>query len=154
MDYSYSRFPKIDEDTVFDYEIVISSELPKNKQSIAELANMLMEKQMQYQQAGQQVDLITAEEWLALQDLPFKELMLERMGMQRLDNATEDVAQVLFQYADLVEKGVNPEDAISATANSLAQKKAGMMPQDSIPGVIPEGTAEPLANIPPMGLGM
>ena len=59
---------------------------------------------MQYQQAGQSVDLITTEEWLQLQDLPFKELMLERMGLQRLDNATEDVSQVLFQYADLIQK--------------------------------------------------
>lgn len=141
------EFPKIDSDTVFDYEIVISSELPKNKQSIAELANMLMEKQMQYQSQGQSVELITAEEWLALQDLPFKELMLERMGMQRLDNATEDVAQVLFQYADLIEKGAKPEDAITATANSLAQKRAGVPPEPEIPGLIPEGSVEPIGSV-------
>lgn len=142
-------FPKIDSDTLFDYELVISSELPKNKHRIAELANLLMEKQMQYQQAGQSVDLITTEEWLQLQDLPFKELMLERMGLQRLDNATEDVSQVLFQYADLIQKGANPEDAITATADTLAKKRAGEVPQADINGYIPAGTAEPMAN--PMG---
>lgn len=146
-------FPKINNDTLFNYAINISSELPKNKQRVAQMANMLMEKQMQYQQEGASVQLITQEEWLMMQDLPNMEMMLERMGVQRLSNATEEVSQVLFQYTDLIKKGMNPDDAILATADSLAQSRAGQMPQA---GPIPEVAGGlPTAAAPvPVGLGV
>ena len=141
-------FPKIPTDTLFDYEIVISSELPKNKQKIAEAANYLMEKQMQYNQAQQGIQLITEEEWLQMQDLPFKEQMLERMGLQRLDNAVQDVSQVLFQYADLVNQGLDPENAMMATAQTLDQTRRGQQINPDISNVIPE------AVVPPTGGAM
>lgn len=137
-------FPNLQAKTLFDYEIYISSILPKNKASIAELANMLMEKQMQYQNGGQSIDLITPEEWLELQDLPFKERMLERMGLQRTDDAVRNVSQVLMQYSELMQKGANPEDAIAATAETLKQSQMGMPPEAPIPGLIPQGTADPM----------
>jgi hypothetical protein len=134
-------FPKIDSDTLFNYSINISSELPKNKQRIAATADMLMEKQMQYQQQGSSVQLITEEEWLEMQDLPNKERMLERMGVQRQQDVVEEVSQVLFQYADLVQGGMAPEDALLSTAQSLQDKRAGNMEQlggeGLIPGAIP-----------------
>lgn len=136
-------FPKIPVDTLFDYEIMISSELPKNKQRIAEAANYLMEKQMQYNQAQQGIQLITEEEWLQMQDLPFKEQMLERMGLQRLDNAVQDVSQVLFQYADLVSKGVQPEDAMMATAQTLDQTRRGQVPEPGVENIIPGAQVNP-----------
>lgn len=136
-------FPKIDKETLFDYEINISSELPKNKQRIAEMANLLMEKQMQYQDQGSSVQLITEEEWLMFQDLPNKEFMLERMGIQRLSDATEEVAQVLFQYADLVKNGMNPDDAILATSDSLKQKRMGMMPDQGMNPMLGQGGLMP-----------
>ena len=133
-------FPDIDGDTLFDYHINISSELPRNKQRVAEMANMLVEKQMQYEQAGQDVELITPEEWLMFQDLPNKEYMLERMGVQRQTSAIEDVSQVLFEYADLMGKGLNPEDAMLGTAHSLEQKRSGKGPEAGpIPEASPEG---------------
>ncbi len=137
------NFPDIPVDTLFDYELMISSELPKNKQRIAEAANYLMEKQMQYNQAQQGIQLITEEEWLQMQDLPFKEQMLERMGLQRIDNAVQDVSQVLFQYADLVSKGVTPEDAMVATAQTLDQTRRGQVPDPNIGNVIPEAVVDP-----------
>lgn len=140
-------FPKIPTDTLFDYEIVISSDLPKNKQRIAEAANYLMEKQMQYNQAQQGIQLITEEEWLQMQDLPFKEQMLERMGLQRLDSAVQDVSQVLFQYADLVNQGLDPESAMMATAQTLDQTRRGQQINPDISNVIPD------AVVPPMGGG-
>lgn len=137
-------FPSIDADTLFSYNINISSELPNNKQRIAQTANMLMEKQMQYQQEGSSVQLITEEEWLMMQDLPNKEFMLERMGIQRLNSSVEQVAQTLFQYADLVKGGMDPNEAILATANTLKQSQMGMPPeQGPIPGAVPEGTLPP-----------
>lgn len=144
-------FPKIPVDTLFDYEIMISSELPKNKQRIAEAANYLMEKQMQYNQAQQGILLITEEEWLQMQDLPFKETMLERMGLQRINNAVQDVSQVLFQYADLVSKGVTPEDAMVATAQTLEQTRKGQAPEPTVANVMPDAATNPeSAQLPVM----
>lgn len=131
-------FPSLEADTLFNYNINIGSELPKNKQRIAAMANLLMEKQMQYQQEGSSVELITTEEWLSMMDLPNKEYMLERMGVQRTQDATAEVAQVLFQYGDLVNQGMNPNDAIMATASGLKQSRMGQMPQSAIPGAITE----------------
>lgn len=126
---SYSvDFPKINADTLFKYALNISSELPKNKQRVASMANMLMEKQMQYNQQGNNVQLITEEEWLMLQDLPNKEYMLERMGVQRLQDATEKVANTLFDYASLVQQGMSPEDAMLHTAEMQQQRAQGVTP--------------------------
>lgn len=115
-------FPKIDNDTVFNYELVISSELPKNKSRIESVANHLMEMQMQYQGQGIDVDIITPEEWLMMQDLPMREYMQERMGIQRTQNWVSTVAQAVTQYAGLVENGVDPEEAIAATADTMARQ--------------------------------
>lgn len=140
------KFPEIDVDTVFDYEIDISSELPKNKQRIAQAATVLMEKQMQYgQAAGGGVDFITPEEWLMFQDLPFKEFMTERMGIQRTQDYIEQVSQTVFQYAELTNNGMDPEQALLATANTIEQQQR---PQQQQPQVNPEQV------IPGPGQGM
>lgn len=137
-------FPKIDKSTLFSYRVNISSELPNNKQRIASTANMLMEKQMQYQQSGASVQLITEEEWLMMQDLPNREFMLERMGIQRLTSAVEQVSQTLFQYSELVKNGMDPNEAILATAESLKQSQMGAGPDiGPVPGAVPEGTLPP-----------
>lgn len=143
-------FPKISADTLFDYEINISSELPKTKQRIAQMANMLMEKQMQYREAGSNVDLITEEEWLMFQDLPNKELMLERMGLQRQTNALEQTSQVLFNYAELIKQGINPEEAIMQTAEGLKNTQMGVppVPQGGVPGAGPEAALMGMENMP------
>lgn len=136
------EFPKIDANTVFNYELNISSELPRNKQRIAEMANQLMEKQMQYRQEGSSVQLLTEEEWLMFQDLPNKEYLLERMGIQRQRNATQEVSQVLFEYSELVRRGMNPNDAIMAVAQGLQESRTGQMPMPdpamTEAGVIPQ----------------
>jgi tmRNA-binding protein len=87
---------------------------------------------MQYSRDGQQqVSWITPEEWLMLQDLPYKELFLERRGIERLNNAVEDVAQTLATYSKLYENGMNPEDAVLATAKSLQDKRNGIVQPES-----------------------
>jgi hypothetical protein len=115
-------FPKIPNDTLFSYELMISSELPKNKSRIESVANHLMEMQMQYQGQGIDVDIITPEEWLMMQDLPMREYMQERMGIQRTQNWTAMVAQVVTEYAGLVQNGANPDEAIAATAETMARQ--------------------------------
>lgn len=115
-------FPKIDPDTIFSYELSISSELPKNKSRIESVANHLMEMQMQYQGQGIDVDIITPEEWLMMQDLPLREYMQERMGVQRTQNWVSLVSQAVTQYAGLIDSGVQPEEAIAATADTMARQ--------------------------------
>jgi DNA-binding transcriptional regulator YhcF (GntR family) len=56
------------------------------------------------------------------QDLPMKEYMLDRMGMQRAQNWTEITSQIVNQYGGLIEQGANPEDAILATADTMASQ--------------------------------
>lgn len=139
-------FPEIDKDTLFDYELFISSELPKNKARIAEAANQLMEKQMQYnkQNGGANgVQLITEEEWLELQDLPFKERMMQRMGMQRELDMVEQVTQTLFQYSELVNSGMDPQAAVEATAQTLNNQRQGIQEPGLPPAVSPANPAVP-----------
>lgn len=116
------NFPKYDKKAVYSYEIAISTVLPKNKQRQAEIATQIMEKQLQYQQAGQKVDWITPEEWLRYQDIPFREEMLERMGIQRYSNMVEDVTEAIVGFADLTKSGVDPQDAISMVSQNLVNK--------------------------------
>ena len=87
--------------------------------------------QMQYAEQGNSVQLITEEEWLMFQDLPNKEFMLERMGIQRQKDYVEQVSQTLFQFSELVKQGMTPNDAILSTANTLQQGAMGMMPEQS-----------------------
>lgn len=143
------KFPKLNSETVFNYQINVSSELPRNKARIAEMANQLMEKQMQYQQQGDSVDLITVEEWLMCQDLPMKEYMMERMGIQRMNNEVENVSQTLFQFAELTKQGMSSQDALLAVAKSLKDKKAGKLPEEPEvnplmqEGLVPENVPMP-----------
>ena len=146
------KFPKLSLETVFNYQINVSSELPRNKARIAEMANQLMEKQLQYQQQGESVDLITVEEWLMMQDLPMKEYMLERMGIQRMNNEVENVSQTLFEFAELTKQGMAPQDAMMAVAKSLRDKKAGLAPKEpEINPLINEGMMPANTPMPSFG---
>jgi hypothetical protein len=129
--------------TLFKYTISISSELPKNRQRISAMANMLMEKQMQYRQNGTNIDLITEEEWLQMQDLPNREYMLERMGVQRMTSELEETTATIEQYAQMVMAGVDPEEALARTAASSAERRYGI--ENALPGT--EGDVQ----VAPMG---
>lgn len=139
------NFPDIPNETLFNYEINISSDLPNNKQRVAQMANMLMEKQMQYNQDGTNVEIITVEEWLMFQDLPQKEFMLERMGIQRLNNAQELVSQVLYEFDALTKSGMTADQAIMMTANSMNQQ---MGAPNAMPGLTPDGIPAAQGMVP------
>lgn len=124
-------FDKIDASTIFDYEMQISSILPKNKARLENFANKVMEMQMQYKAAGIDVDLITPEEWLMFQDNPYREYMQKRMGIQRSENYNSMVSKIVTHYAELTELGVAPDDAMGMTAEGLAQEN-----QDGKPGAL------------------
>lgn len=122
------NFPRLT-DSIFNISMDVSAYLPRTKQRIADMANMLMEKQMQYSQGGGGIELITPEEWLMMQDLPMQEYMLERMGLQRSQDYIDKVAQVVFQYAALTEQGMDPTEALLAVAQSTQDQETGAQSQ-------------------------
>lgn len=69
-----------------------------------------------------------------MQDLPIREYMMERMGLERNADYIKKVAQVVYQYAELTANGMDPEDAIIATAGTLEQQ---MQPQLEQPATNP-----------------
>lgn len=114
------NFKNINDRVRFGYQLEIQNELPRNKARLAMVANMLLEKQAQYQPNP---EIITVEEWLLMQDIPFKDLIFKRMGIQRNTHFTEQVAQILTQFSDLTEAGVNPDQAVSMVADTLQQQQ-------------------------------
>lgn len=132
---------------LLDYEVNISSELPKTKQRVAAMANMLMEKQMQYgASSGMSVDVITPKEWLMLQDLPNKEFMMKRMDMQTQRDYATEIAETLLNFTNLVKQNVSPDDAISIMAENKAARSTGSaepypMPQLSIDDLMAQPAA-------------
>ena len=116
---------EMDPDAVFEYVVQISSELPKNKQRVQAWANNMMEKQMQYQSQGLQIDVITPEEWIRCQDVPYKEQMLKRMGIQSNLNAYIEAQNVIAEYAAMLDRGDLPEDALAMAADGLQAMRMG-----------------------------
>lgn len=112
----FDVFKKDDEGIRFDYTINSSPYLPKNRARLAEAANIIMEKQMQYQMNP---PLMTSEEWLEYQDFPQKDLMLARMRAEQLQQDHEDIQNTVVDFSSLVQQGVSPEGA----TNMLAQEK-------------------------------
>lgn len=113
-------FNNIPNNIGFGYSLNIQSELPKNKVRLAQAANILLEKQAQY---SPNPEIITMEEWLLMQDIPFKDLIMSRLNIQRNNNMTEQVTQILFQFAGLVEQGVDPNEALSIVTDSMQQSQ-------------------------------
>ena len=109
-------FPEVDDDIRFRYTLDIQTYLPKNKARLATIANMLLEKQAQYKPDP---EIITVEEWLLMQDIPFKDMIFKRMGIQRNTTITEQVAKTLEMFAGLVDAGMNPDTAVEQVANQL-----------------------------------
>ena len=109
-------FPKVDDDIRFRYALNIQTYLPRNKARLSMIANMLLEKQAQYKPDP---EIITVEEWLLMQDIPFKDMIFKRMGIQRNTRITEQVAETLEMFATLVEGGVDPDLAVEQVANQL-----------------------------------
>ena len=104
----------------FPMHINASPLLPKNRARLAEAANMIMQVQMQYQG---QIQLLTPEEWLFYQDFPQKDMILDRMKMDRLRNDKEDITAELQNFAGLTEQGVRPEAAVDQLAKERAANR-------------------------------
>ena len=109
-------FPEVDDDIRFRYELDIQPYLPRNKARMSAVANMLLEKQAQYKPDP---EIITVEEWLLMQDIPFKDMLFKRMGIQRNTHITEQVAKTLEMFSTLVEGGMDVNEAVENVAAQL-----------------------------------
>ncbi len=148
------NFDNLKDDTIFDYKLAISAHLPKNKQRISQMANVIMEKQMQYAGNGEQpVNLITPEEWLMMQDLPMQEMMLERMGIERSQDFVDKVSKTIFQYAEFLDAGMAPDDALLATADTMRNNTPNIIPGKEAVAP-PNGIVEESQMELPMDVGL
>ena len=82
-----------------------------------------MQFQMQYQQGGQQVQLMTPEEWLFFQDFPQKDMILDRMKLERIRNDKEEIAAELTSFASMTEQNMRPEAAVEQLAAERAERR-------------------------------
>lgn len=115
-------FPKIDDSIEFSYAINISNQLPKNRMRLAQAADAMLEKSMQYQDpSGQTPDILTPEEWMTFQEFPQKDLILERMKLQRTGGKVEEFVQHMTMFTSLVAQGMSPEEAMEEVASVIEQ---------------------------------
>ena len=103
-------------DLEFDFTLNVSASTPINLHKLAEKADILMEKQMQY---NPQPAYITMEEWLQYQDIPQKYHIHRRIQDERMRDDVEDIQSEIINYAGMVNEGMQPQSAI----NQLAQER-------------------------------
>lgn len=132
-------FASIPNNMGFNFALDIQSSLPRSKMRLAQAANILLEKQAQY---NPKPEIITMEEWLLMQDIPFKSLIMDRLKIERNNDMTEQVTQILFQFAGLIEQGIDPEEALMMVTNSMQNAQTpnaelvgadAAMPQENMP---------------------
>lgn len=125
-------FPNVDKSIEFTYALHINSHLPKTKMRMAAAADAIMEKSLQYQDpTGQTPPLMEPEEWLEHQEFPNKDIILERMQMQRTSMEAEKFAEYLSMFVQLLSSGVNPDEAFNQVMQAIEQ---GGLPQDGAAG--------------------
>lgn len=108
------------DDVKFDFTCDVTPDLPNNVQRRSEVANIIMEKQMQY---GFNPQIISAEEWLSYQDFPQKYKILQRIRAEHMRDDVEDIESEIINYSGLVNKGVRPEKAIEMLASERQVKR-------------------------------
>lgn len=108
------------EDNKFDYSMNAAPYLPKNSIRLSDAADQLLMMQGQYQF---EPAIITHEEWLQWKDFPQKELILQRIrgAMQQLD--AEELTADLLSFAGMVDKGMEPQDAIDLLVEEKQMKR-------------------------------
>lgn len=113
-------FPAIDDSIEFSYALHISNQLPKNKLRLAQAADAIMEKSMQYADpSGQTPALMEPEEWLSFQDFPQKDMILKRMEEVRRSSTMEDVSMAISMFATFLGQGIAPEEAFNMTVDYI-----------------------------------
>ena len=133
---------------MFNFSINATPHLPRNKVRLGEAATMLMQMQGQY---NFQPALITEEEWLMFQDIPQRDLILQRMRAERLGIDTDRITANLLNFAAMVNEGMDPQDAINLMAeeDQFLRDNPGLAAGGPGPGIPGAGAAMPGGMQPP-----
>jgi len=114
-----------------DIEIVVSNVAPKSNQSYEDAAMKLMELQMKYDPASKGYpDFITPEELLGWMNFPKqqKAILLERMRTQQENMKLEEYTAVITAFGQLVDGGMDPQQALLMVAQQVEASKLGQLP--------------------------
>ena len=108
-------------DVEFDFTVNVSASTPINLHKLAEKADILLEKQMQY---NPQPAVMTMEEWLRYQDFPQKYHILRRMQDERMRDDVEELQSDIINYAGMVNEGMSPQGAVQQLAQERQLKRS------------------------------
>ena len=120
LELDFTKYKNKQEKHQFSYHIDASPLLPKSRARLAESANIIMQIQMQYQG---QIELLTPEEWLFYQDFPQKDMILDRMKLDRLRDDYEDISSEIASFGAMTEEGMRPEEAVNQLAEERKAKR-------------------------------
>lgn len=114
-----------------DIEIDVTNAAPRSNQSFEDAAMSLMELQMKYDPASHgYADFITPEELINWMNIPKsqKHLIAERMRAQQENMKLEEYTAVISAFGQLVDGGMDPQQALIEVAKQIEASKLGQLP--------------------------
>ena len=104
---------------------------PRSNQSYEDAAMALMELQMKYDpQSPGYADFITPEELINWMNIPKsqKHLIADRMRAQQENMKLEEYTAVITAFGQLVDGGMDPQQALLEVAKQIEASKLGQLP--------------------------
>ena len=114
-----------------DIEISVTNAAPRSNQSLEDAAMALMELQMKYDpQSKGYADFITPEELIDWMNIPKsqKNIIQERMRAQQENMKLEEYTAVISAFGQLVDGGMDPQQALLEVAKQIEASKLGQLP--------------------------
>lgn len=114
-----------------DIEISVSNAAPRSSQSLEDAASALMELQMKYDPAAHgYADFITPEEYIEWMNIPKsqKNVIQDRMRAQQENMKLEEYTAVLSAFGQLVDGGMDPQQALIEVVKQIEASKLGQLP--------------------------
>ena len=114
-----------------DIEINVTNAAPRSNQSYEDAAMSLMELQMKYNPSEHgYADFITPEELINWMNIPKsqKHLIAERMRAQQENMKLEEYTAVISAFGQLVDGGMDPQQALIEVAKQIEASKLGQLP--------------------------
>lgn len=114
-----------------DIEISVSNVAPRSNQSYEDAAMSIMEIQMKYDpQSKGYADFLTPEEFIGWLNIPtsMKNVIMDRMRNQQTNMKLEEYTAVVSAFGQLVDGGMDPEQALQMVAQQIEQGPLGQLP--------------------------
>ena len=132
-----------------DIEISVTNAAPRSNQSLEDAAMSLMELQMKYDpQSKGYADFITPEELIDWMNIPKsqKNIIQERMRAQQENMKLEEYTAVISAFGQLVDGGMDPQQALLEVAKQIEASKLGQLPATTGMGTGPTNGEMPPAQ--------